>query len=182
MPEAYTPHPSPGGMLAGIVPDSEAGVLPRILLVIGTGSLVLLAACGGGGATSSAVDAEAGEAGVDVGSVTAVDLPIEFPADLPLPDDATAVHVAATAAGGPAVWFASGQTKDELTLFFEEAIDRDETWHLTWHTDVQESAGSYSLYAVASDNWKASIYVGNGGPGAKGYTKPYSFRVELTPA
>ncbi|MGZ5291830.1 MAG: hypothetical protein ACXWXQ_07680 [Actinomycetota bacterium] len=149
------------------------------LLVLFVGLALLVAACGDSGAPSS--PAQAAEEGIDIGSVTPVDLPAEFPGDLPLPDDATPVFAAETDEASPAVWFASAHPKDELTTFFDDSFADSDTWAIVSHEEVQASS-RYSFYSVASESWTATIYVGDGGPGTDAYTKAYSFYVEAASA
>jgi hypothetical protein len=162
-------------------PNREADVLRRFSLAPIGLLLLLVPACGGGGSSSASDPEQRAAEGIDMGSVQAVDLPSGFPDDLPLPDDAVAVHVAETSQGGPSVFFASGRTSDELQQFFSQALSEEGGWELSWHKNVQGSAGKYSLYSVVADEWTGSIFVGIGGPEASAYTGPYSFRVELTP-
>jgi hypothetical protein len=150
----------------------------RALLIVLVGFTLPLSACGGSGSSGSA--AEAGNEGIDLGSVTAVELPSEFPDDLPLPDDAIPVFAAEIDNGSSAVWFASGHPKQDLELFFEDSFAEDETYEITWRDEVDASVGKYTLFSIGSKAWTASIYLGEGAPGSEAYTEPYSFYVEAT--
>jgi len=152
----------------------------RTLMIVLVGLTLPLSACGGSNSSGSA--AQAGEEGIDLSSVTAVELPSEFPDDLPLPDDATPVFVAETDDGSPAVWFASDHAKEDLELFFEDSFAEGGTYEITWRDEVDSSVGRYTLFAIASKAWTASIFVGVGAPGSGAYTRPYSFYVEATQA
>jgi hypothetical protein len=163
-------------MYAPRVLEREGAVSLKAVKMLVAATL-LLAACGGGGATTSQGDAP-GEAGIDVGSVKAVDLPKGFPADLPLPAGAKPAFVSETS-DGVGVWFASDKGVDELKTFFSSAFESS-PWKVTWHTTVDEAEGTYSVYLVAQGNEEATVYVGNGGPDAQAYGQPYSFRVVLT--
>jgi hypothetical protein len=155
------------------------GATGRTLLIVLVGATLALSACGGSDSSGSAAQ---GDEGIDLGNVTAVELPSEFPDDLPLPDDATPVFVAETDDGSPAVWFASGHPKEDLELFFDDSFAEGGTYEITWRDEVESSVGKYILFAIASKAWTASIYVGVGAPGSEAYTRPYSFYVEATQA
>jgi hypothetical protein len=117
--------------------------------------------------------------GSETVSIGGGEIPENFPAEFPLPDDAQVVF-SGSSGQDFAIWFSSSMSLDELNAFFDAGFPAN-GWTIDGQFDFTDASGGYRAYSVTGNGYTGGVYVGEGAPGSEGFGGDFAFFVVLSP-
>ncbi len=117
--------------------------------------------------------------GTETVSIGGGEIPADFPAEFPLPDDAT-VAFSGVSGGGFVIWFSSTMSIGDLNGFFDSGLPAN-GWTIDGQFDFSDANGTYRMYSITGNGYTGGVYTGQGAPGSESFEGDFAFFVVLSP-